>query len=679
MRISKKNMISNYSLRYQLIAVLILVSIIPLIIVGIITYQKTIADVENEKKNTLIAYAEGIKNNIDLQIQSADSSLKLIQAQSDMLVILENFNRNIQMDDMSRLNAVLFTLKNMVNNSNGLYETVYITDMNGKIIADGSEYRKSYRDTSFPDMANFEILKTSEDLLVGKPVQSKATGKLLLPVTRPIRSLSGFMGTVTILFDNEKFTENLALVKPGETGSVYLINSDNIFLFHTNKQLINTESKNQFESGIERNVESGFKVTKLNGLNKAVGYSQSAITDWIVGVDVDYKEFTESSDEFRRFILIMIVVIIIIILFLSIIYSKTITNPIIKLNKGFNEVEKGRLNTQINFRASLELNDLKTGFTEMVQKLRDLINGILNASTLLGGSSEQLIATAQNALAATNQSMDMIENISSGTANQVSETLIASSNIKQMADRIVDVKDYADEIKSMSLIMQQLIEQGINCVQVLKNKSNQNYKTTILVDNVIGVLDNEIIQVDKIANTITNIAKNTNLLSLNACIEAARAGEAGAGFTVVANEIKALAEQAAAEAKEINDIIEKIHKKSSETVNRIKDVTSTAEEQNKSVEDTQLAFESIFRSVMDISTKIDNITFVLQSMDEEKDNIVQTIKQISIVSEQAAVSSLNIKQVICSQANIMEEVTRSADELFELSESLSGQVRYFEL
>lgn len=677
--ISSKNINFNRSLRYQLIAVLILVSVIPLILVGIITYQRTIVNVENEKRNTLKAYAEGIKNNIDIQMQSADNSLKLMQAQADILVILEIYNRGMQMDDVSRYNSLLLTLKNMVNDSNGLYETVFITDMNGKIIADGSKYRNNYRDTMYPDMADFKVLTTSKELLVGKPIKSKATGRLLLPVSRPIRSLSSFMGTITILFDNDKFNESLGLVKPGKTGSVYLINSDNVLLYHTDKELINTESMIQFESNDEIPEMTGFEKFKVNGLNKAIGYSKSLKTGWFVGADIDYDEFTEASDEFRIFIFIMIIAIVLIVFAISVLYSRTITNPIAKLIAGIRQVEKGDLNIAISYKAVAEIDELKAGFTDMVQNLRCLISEIINASTLLGNSSKHLIATSQNALAAANEAVDMIESISHGAENQVRDTQVASSNIELMADRIKSVKEYSDKIKSTSYTMHQLIDEGINCVNLLKNKSEQNYRTTVLVDNVIGVLNEEIVQVNKIANTITNIAKSTNLLSLNAAIEAARAGESGKGFAVVANEIKGLAEQSAVEAKEINNIIQKIHKKASDTVKSIKEVTSTAEEQNLAVKDTQAAFESIFQAVLDISTKIDNIALALQSMDEEKNSIVHLIQQINAVSEQAAASSLNVKQVAFHQASIMEEVAGCADELHALSESLHGHVKNFNL
>jgi methyl-accepting chemotaxis protein len=662
-----------------MITVLLLVSVIPLIISSIITYQRTIEEVEGEKKNTLMAYAEGIKNSTDLQIQSADNSLKLIQAQSDILVVLENYNRNTKIDDISRLNTILLTLKKMVNDSNDLYETVYITDKNGKVIADGSEYRNIYRDSMFYDRNDFEVLSTTEELFVGKPIKSKATGKLLLPISRPIRSLSSFMGTVTILFDNEKFTESLDLIKPGETGTVYVTNAFNTLLYHTNKELINTESIIQLHNLDDTTLISGFGIFHDKGIEKAIGYSRSSITGWFIGVDIDYREFTQVSNEFRALVLIMILIIVLVVFIISVLYSRTLINPISKLIKSIGQVEVGNLDIHIDYKAAAEINELKFGFTDMVHNLRILISEIINASALLGNSSKQLIATSQNALATANESVDMIECIAIGADNQVKDMQEASENIGRMADRIDSVKTYSDEIKSMSILMHQLINDGINCVQTLKSKSEQNYKTTVLVDNVIGVLSEEIVQVDLIANTITNIAKSTNLLSLNASIEAARAGEAGAGFAVVAKEIKDLAEQSAVEAQEINTIITKIHKKSSETVNSIKEVTSTAGEQNVAVEETKSTFESIFQSVIDISEKIDNIACTLQNMDEEKNSIVQSIEQIKIVSEQAAIASNNVKQVAFSQTNVMEEVAKCADELHELSESLHGQVQRFKL
>ena len=672
--INKKN-IFNRSLKYQLIIVFLVVSVIPLIIAGIITYHRTITQIEAEKKNTLSVYAEGIKNNIDIQMKSADNSLKLIQAQSDILVVLENFNHNIDMVDIPRLNSILLTLKNMINGSNGLYETVYITDMNGKIIADGSKYRNEYRDTMFPDMAIFEVLTTSKDFLVGNTFYSEATGRLLLPVSRPIRSLSSFMGTVTILFDYEKFTETLGLIKYGKTGSVHFTDANQMIIYHTDSELINSSD----EINISSEEVSIFTIKSANGIKKATAYSRSLTTNWMIGVDIDYKEFIEESNKFKTFNLLMIGIIIMVAFTLSIIYSKTLTRPISKLINGLRQIERGNLNVELNYNSVGEFNDLKLGFFDMAGNLKELISKIIDASTSVGDSSKHLIASSQNALAATNETVNLIQNISDGAAHQVKEMKEASCIIDQLAYKIDSVKGNSEEIKLMSQVMHNHINEGMECVNILKNKSDQNYNMTVLVSNVIEILNNEIDKVQAIAHTITNIASSTNLLSLNARIEASRAGDAGTGFAVVANEINNLAEQSAIEAKEINEIIKRIHIKSYDTVNSIKNVIATAGDQNIAVEDTKSSFESIYKEVEDITSKIDHIVLALEIMDDEKNNMIQSIQQIKSVSEQAELLSINVKDVAINQMNIMMEVSNCADDLNTLADGLHWNVRRFQL
>ena len=675
MKIMNRKIMFNQSLKYQLIIVLLLVSVFPLIIAGMITYLKTIAQVESEKKNTLTVYAEGVRNNIDIQMKSADNSLKLIQAQSDILVILENFNHNIEMVDIPRLNSILITLENIVDDSDDLYETVFITDMNGKIIADGSEYRNIYRDSMYPDMDNFELLTTSKDFLVGKTFYSEATGRLLLPVSRPIRSLSSFMGTVTILFDYEKFTESLAIIRYGKTGSVHFTDTDNRIIYHTDPKMISLN--NEINMNLEE--ETMFTFVNSTGIKKATAYSRSLITNWTIGVDIDYKEFIDASNEFKFFITLMIVIITLLVFLLSIIYSKTLTRPISKLINGLRQIEKGNLNVELNYQAVAEFNELKHGFIDMVKNLKELISEIMDASSSVGDSSKHLIAASQNALAATNETVNLIESISNGAANQVVDMKEASMNIEQLACRIDNVRENSDEIKLMSRVMHSHIDEGMECVNILKNKSDQNYSMTVLVSDVIELLNNEIDKVQSIAHTITNIASSTNLLSLNARIEASRAGEAGAGFAVVANEINNLAEQSALEAKEINEIIKRIHIKSYDTVNSIKNAITTAGDQNIAVEDAKSSFGSIFKEVEEITTKIDKIVLTLELMDEEKNNIVQSIQQIKLVSEQASISSINVKDVAMNQMNIMMDVANCADDLNELADSLHLHVGRFQL
>ncbi len=675
----KKNI--KKSLKFQLIAVLLLITLIPLGIVSLVIFSQTIKNIEEEKRNTMVAYAEGIAGNVDLQIASADNLLKVLQAQSDIMVALEDYNSDKKLDDIARYNSMMMTLKNVVGQSEYLYETIFITGNDGRIIVDGSSYRKIYKDSLYHNMDDFEKLKDAEGLLVGDAVKSKATGKLLLPVSRPIRSLSGFLGTVTILFDLNKFNEGIHFMTLGQSGSVYIIQQDTKYLYHNNEEMIYRESLIQnLEELLLKNEESRayFKIIQEGESQKAVAYSSSKLTSWIIALDMNYNEFTEGAREFRDFITLVVLIITFIVAVFSIGFANTIISPIKRIIEAMKVIEKGNLSVTPSFRAATEIIALKSGFDRMVSNLKNLIHQIAEASRQVGQDSKNLFATSQNALAIGNESHQIISEISEGMSKQAVETKKARNSIGKLALRIEHVKDFSEEIKETTLAMNLRIDEGTHRVHILKQKSEDSYQMTTMIEHIIGVLNDEVVEINKIAHTISNIAKKTNLLALNAAIEAARAGEAGKGFSVVAHEIKELASQATIEAKDIHAIIGNVHKKAEESVKHIKGVSHTAKEQNKAVFETQQAFISVEQSVKEITQKVDFITANLQEMDLEKEDIVHAIHDIYAISQSSADASLGIKNRAIQQININEDVAKYAEELNYLADGLQDCIKIFQ-
>ncbi|WP_171903833.1 methyl-accepting chemotaxis protein [Cellulosilyticum sp. I15G10I2] len=671
----------NKSLKFQLITIFLLIALTPLIVVSFIIYSQTIRNIEEEKRNIMLAYAEGIAQNVELQMEGADNLLKVLQAQSDIMVALEDYNIDAKLDDIARYNNILMSLKNVVNQSEELYEAIFITGEDGKIIIAGSPYANMYKDSLYHNMDDFEVLKNTKDLLIGLAIKSQATGHIVLPVSRPIRSLSGFLGTVTILFNLSEFNEGINFVTMGQSGSVYIIQQDGKYLYHNKEEMIYQESliKNLDDYLVSTKEQAAdFKVITEDKLKKAVAYSSSNLTTWIIGLDMDYNEFTEGARAFRKLITFVILGITFIAVILSITFSNTIIQPIKKILNIIKVIEKGNLNTTPSVRAATEIVELKSGFDGMVINLKNLIHQIAEASKQVGGASKNLFATSQNALAIGNQSHQTISEISDGMSHQAEGTKNARKNIGEMAVRIKQVKDFSEEIKDTTRAMNVRIDEGTHRLHILKQKSEDSYQMTKMIDTIIGVLNDEIIEVNKIANTISNIAKKTNLLALNAAIEAARAGESGRGFSVVAHEIKELANQATIEAKDIHTIISNVHKKAEESVAHIKEAGHTVEEQNRAVLETQEAFISVDQSVKEITQKVELITESLQEMDIEKDDIVHAINAIHVISERSADASLRIKNMAIQQVDINEHVTKYAEELNYLADDLQSCIKIFQ-
>ncbi|MDF2594949.1 MAG: phosphate transporter substrate-binding p rotein, PhoT family [Clostridia bacterium] len=668
-------------MRFQLIAIFLVVTLMPLGIISFITYNETIENIEEEKKNTMIVYAEGISTNVDLQILSADNLLKVLQAQSDIMVALTDYNQDKKMNDIVRYNSILMTLKNVVKQSEEVYETIFITDNEGQIFVDGSEYRNIYRNSAYHNMEDFAVLKETETLLVGSVFESKATERLLLPISRPIRDLSGFVGTVTILFDLSKFNEGIPFTKLGESGTAYIIEQSGKYLYHNNAERIyqDTLIKELYnEEPANKEQKTEFGVLKEGELEKAVAYTPSKLTSWVIGIDMSYDEFTEGSRAFRQLIMMVMLIISLIAVILSILFSNTIIGPIQKLITGITLIQQGKLYKTAKFKAATEIIELKNGFDEMVTDLKKLIHQITEASEEVGGASKSLFATSQNALAIGNESYEAMTGITEGMKSQAIETKKARNNTQQMALRIEHVKDFSEEIKDTSLGMNKRIDEGRTRIGILKEKSQDNYEMTKLIENVIGVLGDEIMEINHIAHTISNIAKHTNLLALNAAIEAARAGESGKGFSVVAGEIKGLSDQASVEATEIHAIIAKVQRKSEESIKRIKEAHYTVEAQNTAVLETEQAFISIDGAIKEITEKVNLITGALQDMDSEKEDIVEAIHDIYTISETSAAASVRIKDMAVQQVEINEHVAHYAEELNHLADTLQTCILQFE-
>lgn len=184
-------------------------------------------------------------------------------------------------------------------------------------------------------------------------------------------------------------------------------------------------------------------------------------------------------------------------------------------------------------------------------------------------------------------------------------------------------------------------------------------------------------KIQDIVKVISDIASQTNLLSLNASIEAARAGEMGKGFAVVALEVGNLAESSSESAKEIENIIKDLVEKISETSELTDALNSNTNDQIAKLEETSKDFEGMRADVGKIFDETAEIQAEIEKIAQVKENIVQIIEGLSAISEENAASS----EETTASANIvvasMAELHQSAQKIGVLAEELAELVAYF--
>lgn len=262
------------------------------------------------------------------------------------------------------------------------------------------------------------------------------------------------------------------------------------------------------------------------------------------------KERQDRTDKFQRDIevsknVITIMSLIAILLsFLGAIWIiRLIIEPINKLSIGANLISKGDLTQEIKLKSNDELGQLGKAFNKMSNDLRDIIYRIIDSASTLGAASEELLASAQETASSTHQINISVSNISDGATHQSKSIEGATDVVQKLLNKINNVSKYIQDTDERTIKAAENSNSGLNKVEeaVIKIENIQHSATEM--SYAIVSLDNYSKEIGKITEVIQNISDQTNLLALNASIEAARVGEHGKGFSVVAEEIRKLAEQ----------------------------------------------------------------------------------------------------------------------------------------
>ena len=147
---------------------------------------------------------------------------------------------------------------------------------------------------------------------------------------------------------------------------------------------------------------------------------------------------------------------------------------------------------------------------------------------------------------------------------------------------------------------------GLKTIHKLIDLNNRSNKTAVEVLESINTTDMNSKRINEASDIIASIAQQTNLLALNAAIEAARAGESGKGFSVVAEEIRKLAEESEKSAETISKIIQELNKTSHMAVEKMNGASLVVNDQSRAVEETKAIYEHISKVIYNSVTQINN-------------------------------------------------------------------------
>ena len=394
---------------------------------------------------------------------------------------------------------------------------------------------------------------------------------------------------------------------------------------------------------------------------------------------VPMNNVMEQANEIRILTVIVVIVASVIASLVGFWIANNMGKTIRQLLKQIQRVTEGDMTVTFSAKKKDELGLLSKQLNQMVEHMKSLIGKIKDTANSLSNAA----AEVSNATAAFVESSESIKiatsEIESGIVAQAEDSIKSTEQMESLSQKIQYVHNNAEVIHDIAEKTQDSVKTGNNNLKQIHDKTKVATQATEKFIQSIMNLEKKSKSIGSIVTVINEISEQTNLLSLNASIEVARAGEAGRGFGVVAQEIRKLAEQTMASAKKIDDIILDIVRETDTTASVAKQTEIYVKEQQEIVLQTEESFDVMNQQVNALSEQLDAILENLLDMEKMRTTTLDSICDISSISQQTADSSGILSENASQQFDVVSNLTSMAETLNSYAKELEVCVEEFNI
>ncbi|WP_408607828.1 methyl-accepting chemotaxis protein [Bacillus xiapuensis] len=314
----------------------------------------------------------------------------------------------------------------------------------------------------------------------------------------------------------------------------------------------------------------------------------------------------------------------------------------------------------------------------MIDSMNNIINVVSQSAQNVRESIDELHTMSEVSAASSEQTFVAINEIAAGSSRSADRARTAKEQSGNLSDVINAVSEKTEKMSAFAADADQANQRGVSQIQLLQQSSTTSKQFIDSTEKVITELGSEIQQIEKIIHTITDISAQTNLLALNASIEAARAGAHGKGFSVVAQEVRKLAEQSSFAAKEIQEMIENIQAGSRKAINHIFQTRENFDEQTKAVDQANEIFKENSALMHKMKESISSVYYDMQQVTASKDELLNLVYYMTELSEQSAAACEEVSSHTDEQLKTVQSVTVAADKLNQLNQELQQSIQRFQ-
>ena len=409
---------------------------------------------------------------------------------------------------------------------------------------------------------------------------------------------------------------------------------------------------------------------------------------WIDGIDelkAGYEEEAHQSMKKTIYQLVIFITILVILLAaFAIFIGNKIANPIIHITDEIERMATGDFsNKETRAKAAIknksEIGQMVVAETTLQANIRGLMENINDTIAFVSSESQELMKISNQAADASEMVAENCTEVAGNCNNQMDVVNSANSEVGMLVNKVSEFLETLALFQSEIEHTNDAAATGRTDILDVVNQMNTIESAVKDTSSVIMALEEQLGKIGSIVNTISEIANQTNLLSLNASIEAARAGEAGRGFAVVASEISNLADESNDATAQIAEMITSIQESSKEAVSAMEKGLESVAQGTKVVNYSGETFKLIVERITDISKQAEVMQGIVQELSDGTDNVKNYFGGIDHMSCNVADATSNVSAASQEQAASAQEIYAASQRLTKKIEELNDIIHKFKI